>query len=164
MNNINRIMIALLLLALLYALYKYQQSCQNASINDKPENNTVEEIARTDVVLTDQNGQEVQETIQVTDSKEPLQIQRPPTKVRKRVQFAKKKDLIDDDSIDLDQISQMSLGSLNSNNTNLSMESRNSMYSDASDNMSQDSLFDNLSFGSVDSKESRASKDSFFFA
>ncbi len=161
MNNINRIMIALLLLALLYALYKYQESCRDASVNNKPENNTVGEIART--VPADQNVQG-QTQVLPTDSKEPLLVQRPSAKVQKRVQFAKKKDLIDDDSIDLDQISQMSLGSLNSNNTNLSMESRNSMYSDASDNMSQDSLFDNLSFGSVDSKESRASKDSFFFA
>ena len=161
MNIINRIMIAVLLLALLYALYRYQQSCQE---NDKPENNMVKEIARADVVPTDQNTQGAQAQAQATDSKEPLQIQHSPAKVQKRVQFAKKKDLIDDDSIDLDHISQMSLGSLNSNNTNLSMESRDSMYSDASNNMSEDSLFDNLSFGSVDSKASQASKDSFFFA
>ncbi len=159
MSIINRIMIALLLLALLYALYRYQQSCSDASINDKSENKMVEEIARADVMPTDQNAQGSQTQ---ANSKEPLQIQQP--KVQKRVQFAKKKDLIDDDSIDLDHISQMSLGSLNSNNTNLSLESRNSAYTDASDNMSQDSLFDNLSFGSLDSRESQASKDSFFFA
>lgn len=145
MNNINRIMIALLLFALLYALYRYQQSCQKM----ESENIVIKEIATTDKINQNTSIPHIQDGLSL---KNPNSTNK--TSQMKRVQFSQDNNYIDNDSIDLDHISQMSLGSLNSENTNLSLESRSIGDNSLSDN---DSLFDNLSI------DSRESKD-FFFA
>jgi hypothetical protein len=168
MNFINRIMIALLLLALLYALYKYQQS-YNISSQQVDNLNNPTTPNSTNVANSSSN---TKAAVNARKESQPnAKDNNDSKKVVKKVQFedprkgilktdersSNKSDLIDDDSIDLDNISQMSLGSLNSNNTNLSLDTGLSL--DSSYSASNcDSLFDNLSL------ESRESKDSFFFA
>jgi hypothetical protein len=117
MNNINRILIFILLLTLLYALYKYQQHIMLGSNKDKS-------------------------------------LQKKKIKRLKTRPLIKYEDVNNKDTISLDNISQISIGSID--DTNAEVYKPDSVIGGSVDS-------GNISFLDTKSNDSRDSKDSSFF-